>query len=223
MTTKQIKYDEKGLVPVVVQDKENGQVLMVAYANKKSIEKTLKTHRTHYWSRSRKQLWKKGEESGNTQEVKDIFIDCDHDAVLILVNQKGVSCHTGQRSCFFTSMNDQDKIAPSFGSMRTGKTLEELYQVIDDRKRNPREDSYVSGLFQNGINKILKKVGEEAGETIIAAKNDNKEELIYEVADLWFHTLIALAHFDISPKEIYDELGRRFGKDKDEYRLWDSG
>jgi len=218
MTSKQIKYDEKGLVPVVVQDKENGQVLMIAYANKESIEKTLKTKRTHYWSRSRKKLWKKGEDSGNTQEVKDIFMDCDQDAVLFVVNQKGVSCHTGQRSCFFTSINDQNKIAPSFGSKRTGKTLEELYEVIDDRKRNPREGSYVSSLFQNGINKILKKIGEEAGEAIIAAKNENKEELIYEVADLWFHTLITLAYFGISPQEIYEELGRRFGKKKEEYR-----
>ncbi len=218
MTAAQIKYDEKGLVPVVIQDEENGQILMVAYANKESIEKTLKTQRTHYWSRSRKKLWEKGEESGNSQEVKDFFLDCDQDAVLITVNQKGVSCHTGQRSCFFTSINDQNKIAPSFGSKRTGKTLEELYQVIDDRKRNPREGSYVSSLFQNGINKILKKIGEEAGEAIIAAKNENKEELIYEVADLWFHTLISLAYFDVSPQEIYEELGRRFGKKKDEYR-----
>ncbi|MGH7900711.1 MAG: phosphoribosyl-ATP diphosphatase, partial [Thermodesulfobacteriota bacterium] len=130
----------------------------------------------------------------------------------------GVACHTGSRSCFFTSANVEDQSATSFGFSRTDKTLEEVYQVIEDRKRNPREGSYVSGLFNEGLDRILKKVGEEAGETIIAAKNKSREEIIYEVADLWFHTLIALAYFGISPEEIYQELGRRFGKPKESYR-----
>jgi phosphoribosyl-AMP cyclohydrolase / phosphoribosyl-ATP pyrophosphohydrolase len=218
MKINQINFDEKGLVPVVVQDSGNGQVLMVAYANNDSIEKTLETKRTHYWSRSRNKLWEKGEESGNFQEVKDIFLDCDKDALLVLVEQRGVSCHTGKRSCFFSSIDDKPENAPSFGPFKTGKTLDEVYQVIEDRKNNPREDSYVSRLFQAGIDKILEKVSEEAGETIIAAKDKKKDELIYEIADLWFHTLVALSHFNISPQEIYEELGKRFGKKKGEYR-----
>lgn len=218
MNIENVKFDERGLVPVVVQDAENGQVLMVAYANKKSLEKTLETKRTHFWSRSRSKLWMKGEESGNVQEVKDIFLDCDQDTILVLVNQKGVACHTGKRSCFFTTIDGEENNSPTFTSAKPGKTLEEVYQVIDDRKRNPREGSYVSGLFGKGLDKILKKVGEEAGETIIAAKNGVKEEVIYETADLWFHTLIVLAYFGITPEDIYEELGRRLGKPKEAYR-----
>ncbi len=213
-----IKFDEKGLVPVVVQDAQNGQVLMFAYANREAIEKTLETRRAHFWSRSRNKLWRKGEESGNFQEVNDIFLDCDGDTVLMIVNQKGVACHTGKRSCFFTGLNGDEKNAPSFGKAGTNKTLEDVYQIIDDRKRNPRDGSYVSGLFNKGLDAILKKVGEEASETIIAAKNNDKSEVVYEATDLWFHTLIALAYFGITPEDIHQELGRRFGKSKDSYR-----
>lgn len=213
-----IEYDEKGLVPVVVQDAENGQVLMFAYANKEAMEKTQEKKRTHLWSRSRKKIWEKGEESGNTQEVKQIFLDCDRDAVLVVVNQKGVSCHTGQRTCFFTNLEDNNKSAPAFGRMESGKTLDEVYRVVDDRKRNPKQGSYVSTLFKNGIDGILKKIGEEAGEAVIAAKNNNNKEVIYEVADLWFHSLILLANFGITPGDIYEELGRRFGRKKEEYK-----
>jgi phosphoribosyl-ATP pyrophosphohydrolase/phosphoribosyl-AMP cyclohydrolase len=218
MNIDDVKFDERGLVPVVVQDAENGQVLMVAYANKESLEKTLETKRTHFWSRSRNRLWMKGEESGNTQEVKSIYFDCDQDTVLVLVNQKGVACHTGKRSCFFTTIDGEENYSPTFVSDRPGKTLEEVYQTIDDRKRNPREGSYVSGLIAKGLDKILKKIGEEAGETIIAAKNEDKKEIIYETADLWFHTLILLAYSGITTEDIYEELGRRFGKSKEEYR-----
>lgn len=217
MNIEDIKFDEKGLVPVVVQDAENGQVLMFAYANREAIEKTLETRKSHFWSRSRNKLWQKGEESGNFQEVNEMFIDCDGDTVLMLVNQKGVACHTGKRSCFFTSLNRDEKNAPSFGKAGTNKTLEDVYQIIDDRKRNPREDSYVSNLFNKGLDAILKKVGEEAGETIIAVKNKNKAEVVYEATDLWFHTLIALAYFGITPDDIYQEFGRRFGKKKEAY------
>jgi phosphoribosyl-ATP pyrophosphohydrolase/phosphoribosyl-AMP cyclohydrolase len=218
MNTKDVKFDEKGLIPVIVQDAESGQVLMFAYANKESLEMTISTKRTHFWSRSRKKLWAKGEESGNVQGVKEIFLDCDKDAVLVLVNQKGVACHTGKRTCFFETIDGREEDAPAFGTSRTGKTLEEVYGVIEDRKRNPREDSYVSGLFKSGLDRILKKVGEEAGETIIAAKNENRREIIYEMADLWFHSMVSLAHFGITPEDIYEELGRRFGKSKEAYR-----
>ncbi len=218
MNLEEIKYDENGLVPVIVQDAENGQVLMFAYANIESLKKTIETRRTHFWSRSRRKLWLKGEESGNVQDVRDIFFDCDNDTVLILVEQKGVACHTGRRSCFFTSVDGSEKSSPSFGSENRGKTPEEVFSVIEDRKRNPREGSYVSGLFEKGLDKILKKVGEEAGETIIGAKNGDRQEIIYETADLWFHSLIALSYFGITPEDIYQELGRRFGKPKESYR-----
>jgi phosphoribosyl-ATP pyrophosphohydrolase len=214
MNIDDIKFDERGLVPVIVQDAENGQVLMMAYANKEALQKTLETGKTHFWSRSRNKLWVKGEKSGNFQRVKDIFLDCDRDTVLVLVDQEGVACHTGKRSCFYTTIDGKEKNSSAFGSNKSAKTLEDVYQVIEDRKRNPREGSYVSGLFKNGLDRILKKVGEEAGETIIAAKNNNKEEVIYETADLWFHSLIALAHFGITPEDIYEEFGMRFGKPK---------
>lgn len=218
MDLDEIKYDDRGLVPVIVQDAENGQVLMFAYANRESLEKTLDTGRTHFWSRSRQKLWMKGEESGNVQEVKEIYFDCDNDTVLVLVNQNGVACHTGKRTCFHTSTDRSDDSAPSFGRESSGKTLDDVYGVIEDRKRNPREGSYVSGLFEEGLDRILKKIGEEAGETIIGAKNEDKKEIIYEVADLWFHSLIALCYFGITPDDIYEELGRRFGKPKESYR-----
>jgi phosphoribosyl-AMP cyclohydrolase / phosphoribosyl-ATP pyrophosphohydrolase len=218
MNLEDIRYDENGLVSVIVQDAGNGQVLMFAYANMESLKKTIETKRTHFWSRSRKKLWNKGEESGNVQEVKDMFFDCDSDCVLVLVEQRGVACHTGNRSCFFTSFDGSGKSAPSFGAENRGKTLDEVYRVIEDRKRNPREGSYVSGLFEKGLDKILKKIGEEAGEIIIGVKNGDKREIIYETADLWFHSLIALSYFDITPEDIYAELGKRFGKSKESYR-----
>ncbi len=218
MRIKDIKFDEKGYVPVIVQDVENGQILMFAYANQEAIKETIKTKKTHFWSRSRNRLWAKGEESGNAQEVRDVFLDCDKDAILVLVNQTGVACHTGKRSCFFETVDGNNQIAPSFGPIRTDKTLEDVYQVIEDRKRNPRENSYVSGLFKDGLDKILKKVGEEATETIIAGKNVSKQEVIYEMTDLLFHSLVMLAQFEIKLEDIYEELGKRFGKSKESYR-----
>lgn len=217
MDLDQVKFDDKGLVPVIVQDAGNGQVLMSAYADREALQKTVETKRTHFWSRSRQKLWMKGEESGNYQDVKNIYFDCDSDTVLVLVEQNGVACHTGQRSCFFTPLDGEDG-APSFGEGTTGKTLKDVWDVINDRKRNPREGSYVSGLFEKGVDKILKKVAEEAGEVVIAAKNKDRKEVVYETADLWFHSLIALSYFDISPEDVYEELGRRFGKPSESYR-----
>jgi phosphoribosyl-ATP pyrophosphohydrolase/phosphoribosyl-AMP cyclohydrolase len=217
MDLEQIKFGENGLIPVIVQDKGNGQVLMLAYANKDALQKTIDTGNSHFWSRSREKLWMKGEESGNIQEIRDIYYDCDIDTILYLVEQTGVACHTGEESCFYRSFNT-DKKAPVFGSSNSNKTLDDVYAVIEDRKKNPKEGSYVSGLFDKGLDKILKKIGEEAGETIIGAKNEDKKEIIYETADLWFHSLITLSYFGITPKDIYEELGRRFGKPKEAYR-----
>lgn len=220
MDLDEVKYDDKGLVAVIVQDFQNGQVLMFAFANREALEKTLETGRTHFWSRSRERLWMKGEESGNVQEVKDIYFDCDRDAVLVLVDQKGVACHTGQRTCFFTPLEGAERTSPAFGEGAVGgdKTLRDVWNVVDDRRRNPREGSYVSGLYEKGLDKILKKISEEAGEVVIASKNESRKEVIYETADLWFHSLIALSYFDITPEDIFEELGRRFGKPSEAYR-----
>lgn len=217
MDIEQIKFDEKGLVPVIVQDASSGQVLMLAYANSEAIQKSIATGNSHFWSRSREKLWMKGEESGNVQDIVEIYYDCDIDTILYLVNQNGVACHTGQRTCFYRS-KDGDKEAPAFGTSESARTLDEVYEVIVDRKVNPKDGSYVSGLFEKGLNKILKKIGEEGGETIMAAKDEDKKEIIYETADLWFHSMIALAYFGITPNDIYEELGRRFGKPKEAYR-----
>jgi phosphoribosyl-ATP pyrophosphohydrolase/phosphoribosyl-AMP cyclohydrolase len=217
MDLEQIKFNENGLVPVIVQDVSSGQVLMLAYANKDAIQKTIDSGKSHFWSRSREKLWMKGEESGNVQDIKELYYDCDIDTILYLVQQTGVACHTGERTCFYRSTNGNQE-APTFGSSDSSKTLDEVYEVILDRKLNPKDGSYVSGLFEKGLDKILKKIGEEAGETIIGAKNGDKKEIIYETADLWFHSMIVLSYFGITPNDIYDELGRRFGKPKEAYR-----
>jgi phosphoribosyl-ATP pyrophosphohydrolase/phosphoribosyl-AMP cyclohydrolase len=217
MDLEQIKFNENGLVPVIVQDVSSGQILMLAYANKDAIQRTIDSGKSHFWSRSREKLWMKGEESGNVQDIKELYYDCDIDTILYLVQQTGVACHTGERTCFYRSTNGNQE-APTFGSSDSSKTLDEVYEVILDRKLNPKDGSYVSGLFEKGLDKILKKIGEEAGETIIGAKNGDKKEIIYETADLWFHSMIVLSYFGITPKDIYEELGRRFGKPKEAYR-----
>lgn len=217
MDLEQIKFNEDGLVPVIVQDVSTGQVLMLAYANKEAIQKTIDSGKSHFWSRSRDKLWMKGEESGNVQDIKEVYYDCDIDTLLYLVQQTGVACHTGEKTCFYRATKG-NKEAPTFGSSDSSKTLDEVYEVIMDRKLNPKDGSYVSGLFEKGLDKILKKIGEEAGETIIGAKNEDKKEIIYETADLWFHSMIVLSYFGITPNDIYKELGRRFGKPKEAYR-----
>lgn len=204
-----IKYDEKGLVPAVIQDYITGEVLMVAYMNRESLEETIKTGYTNFWSRSRGELWKKGETSGNLQKVKDIRIDCDNDCLLINVEQTGVACHTGKHTCFYKTIEDgrikeADRLKPNKAVI-----IQELYEVILDRKTNPKEGSYTNYLFEKGIDKILKKVGEEASEVIIAAKNHNKDEITYETADLLYHLMVLLVECGLKPEDIYRELKSR--------------
>jgi phosphoribosyl-ATP pyrophosphohydrolase/phosphoribosyl-AMP cyclohydrolase len=218
MNANEITYGEDGLVPVIVQDAGNGQVLMFAYANREAVEKMMETGKTHFWSRSRKKLWQKGEESGNVQEVKRVILDCDGDCLLVTVEQKGVACHTGERTCFFRGLGSGRNEAPAFGGESRGRTFDQVYEVITDRRRNPREDSYVSSLFRKGLDKVLEKIIEEAGEMVIASKNQKKEDIIYEATDLFFHVLVALSYFDVKPGDIYAELARRFGKKGSEYR-----
>ena len=215
MDIKNLKYDSNGLIPAIIQDWKNGDVLMLAYMNEESLKKTIETGNTHFWSRSRNKLWKKGETSGNEQIVKEISYDCDNDTLLVKVEQKGVACHTGNRSCFYSKLTQV--VIPSEArnlevETFSGNVIDKIYEVILDRKRNLRESSYVSSLFKSGRDKILKKIGEEASEVVIGSKNDKKEEIIYEIADLWFHTLVLLGYHDISPEDIYKELQKRFGK-----------
>lgn len=208
---KSIKYDDNGLIPVIVQDHNSDEVLMLAYMNKESLEETLNTGMAHYWSRSRNELWKKGETSGHYQHVKSLKIDCDGDTLLIKVIQEGVACHTGYKTCFFTEQDivqgSENNIIPQNNS--SSEILEELYHVIADRKINPKEGSYTNYLFNKGLDKILKKVGEEASEVIIAAKNNSFEELRYEISDLVYHTLVLMVEQGLKLDDIYEELRKR--------------
>lgn len=218
MQLSEIKYDSNGLVPVIVQDFENGRVLMLAYANSKAIEKTIESSRSHFWSRSRNRIWMKGEESGNVQYVKGIYYDCDKDTLLYMVIQEGVACHTGNETCFFRALEESgDK--PEFSAIQQTDYIDKVFDVIQDRKDNPDGNSYVSSLLEDDIERVLKKIGEESSETIIAALKGNNEQIIYEITDLWFHSLILLSKLGLSPREINNELKRRFGKSKDQYRL----
>lgn len=194
-----IKYNKDGLIPAIAQDIATGEVLMLAYMNEESLKLTLKTNIAHYYSRSRKELWKKGETSGNIQEVKAFYYDCDGDTILLKVNQIGVACHTGSYSCFFNEVESEKGYKD---------TITDLYKVILDRKENPIEGSYTNYLFKEGMDKILKKVGEESAEVIIGAKN-NREELIYESSDLIYHLLVLLVNQKVSLGDIYEELTKR--------------
>lgn len=194
-----VKFNQDGLVPAIAQDVGTGEVLMLAYMNEEALRLTKETGIAHYYSRSRQALWKKGETSGHIQEVKGIYYDCDGDAVLLKVNQIGAACHTGNYSCFF----NEEK-----GYKDLSNTLKDLYKVIIDRKKNPQEGSYTQYLFDKGIDKILKKIGEEAAEVIIGAKND-KQELIYEASDLIYHLMVLLVNEGVTPAEIMEELRGR--------------
>ena len=198
----EIRYDERGLVPAIVQDYLDGTVLMMAWMNQESLQKTLETEETWFWSRSRQELWHKGATSGHIQKVQSMRYDCDSDALLIGVEQLGdVACHTGERSCFHQI---EGKIASP-----PGDTLSQLFQVICDRRDNPTESSYTCKLFAGGDNKILKKIGEETAEVVMAFKDDEADAIAGEVADLLYHTLVALAHHKVDLKLVYRKLQER--------------
>lgn len=202
-----LKYDERGLIPAIIQDYDSRDVLMLGYMNEESLKLTLETKRTWFFSRSRQKLWNKGETSGNFQEVKEIRYDCDRDTLLIKVKPTGPSCHTGKKNCFYSPIYK--------GNIEDNKVLEVfdlLYERILGRKEEKAEESYTKYLFEEGIDKILKKIGEEASEVIIASKNANREEIIYEVSDLIYHLLVLLAERNISFHEIRKELYRRYNK-----------
>lgn len=214
-----IRFGADGLVPAIVQDASDGTVLMLAYTNRAALELTLQTGYTHFWSRSRQCLWKKGETSGHVQRVLALRYDCDGDAVLMQVEQHHVACHTGQRSCFFRSVALGPTETPGAASLPATATpppvaemLEALYALILQRRDTADDASYVQRLFQRGQDVICKKVAEEAAEVLLASKNGDASELVYEMADLWFHALVLLGNHSIHPREVWRELQRRFGR-----------
>ena len=210
--TNQLKFDEQGLLPAIMQDWLDGTVLMLGYMNQDAIAKTLATKTVHFWSRSRKALWEKGETSGHKLQVKELFLDCDQDTILVKVQPIGPTCHTGERACFFSKLDEQGRLVEQKTQDAFGGVLEGVLRTIRDRRANPIAGSYTSKLFDGGHDKILKKVAEEAGEVLLASKGGKKEEIVYEIADLFFHTLMVLGYHDVALQEIYQELGKRFGK-----------
>jgi phosphoribosyl-AMP cyclohydrolase / phosphoribosyl-ATP pyrophosphohydrolase len=206
-----LAFDTAGLVPVIAQEHGSNEVLMLAYANREALEQTLATGLAHYFSRSRNKLWQKGEESGHTQRVRAVRLDCDGDAVLYVVDQSGPACHTLEHSCFHNSLFEPE-LKPEKPGSRIGPELEYVFATIQDRIRNPQEGSYVAKMHNAGIDRILKKIGEEAGEVIIAAKNADRAELQLEVADLLFHTLFTMAEIGVNLEDVARELEGRHGK-----------
>ncbi len=215
--TAQLKFDADGLIPAITRDADTGEVLMMAYMNAEAVDLTVATGKVHYYSRSRRKLWMKGESSGHVQTVKEIRFDCDADCLLIAIEQEGAACHTGHKSCFYRIWNedgaqvDGEKSVDVAAIYGQGDILDAVYHVIQERRQNPNEKSYVASLFAKGLDKILGKIGEEATETAVAGKGGNPDEVVSETADLFFHTLVLLGYYDLPPERIYAELRRRFG------------
>lgn len=196
-----LKFDEKGLIPAIVVDDKTGDILTLAYMNKESLEISLEKKLTCFWSRSRQALWLKGETSGNYQHIVSITADCDMDALTVRVEKDGPACHTGEESCFFNTVLESEE-APAF-------SVQALVEMLEGRKTNPKEGSYTTYLFEKGIDKILKKVGEESTEVIIAGKANDKAEAIYEISDLMYHVLVLMIEMGISVDDIMTELASR--------------
>ena len=203
-TWENLKKNSDGMVPVIVQDYRTDQVLMLAYMDKEAYNKTLSTGKMTYFSRSRNELWIKGETSGHYQFVMSLTADCDLDTILAKVKQVGAACHTGSYSCFFNEIAKKD-----YSEKNPQKVLDSVFEVIKDRKANPREGSYTNYLFDKGLDKILKKVGEEATEMVIAAKNEGSNEIVYEMSDFLYHMMVLMAVKNVSWEDITDELARR--------------
>jgi len=208
-----IDWEKSALIPVIAQEYSSNKVLMLAYMDKEALSLTLKTKKAHYFSRSKNRIWMKGESSGNIQNVKDIYVDCDNDTLLLKIEQVGgKACHTGRESCFFTKL-DTNEIIGEVDESATANygVADKLYHIIQERKSSDASKSYVASLLAKGENSYLKKVVEEAGEFCFAIKDDDEDEIIYEAADLAFHVLVALGDKNINPDRIKQELARRFG------------
>ena len=197
----ELKFDEKGLIPAIVQDHYTKEVLTLAYMNKESLAITIDERRTCFWSRSRQELWRKGDTSGAVQHVVSITADCDCDALVVEVVKDGPACHTGAESCFFNQLYLSDELKQF--------SYEGLYDLIAGRKTNPKEGSYTTYLFEKGMDKILKKVGEECTEVIIGGSKQDKEETVYEIADLCYHVMVLMVQMGITVEDITRELEKR--------------
>ncbi|MBQ8319693.1 MAG: bifunctional phosphoribosyl-AMP cyclohydrolase/phosphoribosyl-ATP diphosphatase HisIE [Clostridia bacterium] len=202
----ELKFDEKGLIPAIVVDSVTKEVLTLAYMNEESLKISIEEKRTCFWSRSRQELWRKGETSGNVQHIVSITADCDKDALVVVVDKEGPACHTGAESCFYQPVFENDE--------RSEFSLQGLMKLIEGRKTNPAEGSYTTYLFNKGLDKILKKIGEESTEVIIAAKAQDKKETIYELSDLAYHALVLMIEAGISLEDIHKELASRHVIDK---------
>lgn len=200
----ELTFDAQGLIPAIVQDWLSGEVLMMAFMNDESVRLTVESGRTWFWSRSRQKLWNKGETSGHFQFVKSLRYDCDQDCLLVLVEQRGAACHTNERTCFYRSM-DGEPLKPA-----VYETLARLYELINERKRLMPPGSYTTSLFEKGTDTILKKVGEESAELIVAAKGGEREEITYEAADLFYHVGVLLAKADLPLTDVLEELLKRW-------------
>ena len=221
-----VRWNEDGLVPAIVQDAVRGDVLMLAWMNRESLALTLAEGRTVFWSRSRRELWRKGETSGNVQRVRDIRLDCDEDALLVSVDQVGgAACHTGRRSCFFQALEEAEPEGTADGADGAGGTagtgadgslaagaLESLARRLEARKSADPATSWTARLYAQGLDAILKKVGEEATETVLAAKGGERSRVVAETADLWYHTMVMLANLGLGPEDVLEELDRRAGR-----------
>lgn len=213
MNTIQIDWKKvNGLIPVITQDATTNEVLMLAYMNEEALQLTQQTNKAHYFSRTKNRIWLKGESSGHIQTVENILIDCDNDTILLKVHQDGVACHTGRRSCFFTDLQNNQSIHNiEVDTKQTYGVIENLYHTILDKKNDDPKKSYTAKLLQGKENSMLKKIVEEAGEFTFAIKDNDKEEIVYEAADLLYHSLVALASRNISPDQVKQEIARRFG------------
>ena len=201
-----LKFDDKGLIPAIVVDYYTKEVLTLAYMNKESLEISINEGKTCFYSRSRKELWRKGETSKNYQHIQNIKSDCDNDALIVEVIKEGPACHTGAESCFMNEIYEKENYKDF--------SIYKLYELLKGRKINMTEGSYTTYLFNSGIDKILKKIGEESSEVIIGAKNDSKEETIYELADLFYHSLVLMVEKNITLNDIKNELAKRSVVDK---------
>jgi len=208
-----VDWQKVTLLPVVVQEQDSNEVLMLAYMNKEALKLTLQTKKAHYFSRTKQRIWQKGESSGNFQLVKDIFIDCDNDTLLLKIEQVGgVACHTGRKSCFFTKLESDEIVSKvKADATKNYSVLDKLYHELQERKNADPKTSYTASLLQKGENSYLKKIVEEAGEFCFAIKDNDKKEIVYEAADLVYHCLVPLVDKNIHPDQIKTELQRRFG------------
>lgn len=207
MNINDLKFDKDGLIPAIVVDRTSGKVLTLAYMNRESLEISIEKRLTCFWSRSRNELWLKGETSGNYQHIVSITADCDADALLVEVDKDGPACHTGSESCFTNGVFEIEESTERF-------SVKGLYELLQGRKDSPKEGSYTTYLFEKGIDKILKKVGEESTEVIIAGKAGDRRETIYEIADLMYHVMVLMVEMGITPEEITAELASRHVIDK---------